>query len=219
MSKRPSSPSLEAKSSAAAAAAPSTSSPVGQRQRTGADASAQLNRIKNADADDDMGEFEDQFEDEFDDEDADAVFAPRDSDDDDDDDDAETMEVDGIKVDGKIQRPDDDEADDADPEAQVYIPGVNKLEEGQTLEADQSAYEMLHRLNVTWPCLSFDHLKDHLGNDRQSYPHTSYMVAGTQAETASRNEIYVMKASSLHKTQNDDGKLLPPCFFSSYALV
>jgi hypothetical protein len=32
------------------------------------------------------------------------------------------------------------------------------------------------------------------------------MVAGTQADTASRNEILVMKASSLHKTQNDDGK-------------
>ena len=187
MSKRPSSPSLEGKS--AATAAPST-----------------LNRVKDADGDDDMGEFEDQFEDEFDEEDADAVLAPRDSDDEDDDDDAETMEVDGIKVDGKIQRPEDDEADAAEPEAQVYIPGTTKLEEGQTLEADQSAYEMLHRLNVTWPCLSFDHLKDHLGNDRQSYPHTSYMVAGTQADTASRNEIIVMKASSLHKTQNDDGK-------------
>ncbi|SOV01208.1 related to RRB1 - involved in the regulation of ribosome biosynthesis [Ustilago sp. UG-2017a] len=198
MSKRPSSPSLEGKS--AAAAVPSTSSPVGQRQRTGADATLQLNRIKDADGDDDMGEFEDQFEDEFEEEDTEAVIAARDS-----DDDGETMEVDGMKVDGKIQRPEDDEADGAEPEAQVYIPGATKLEEGQTLEADQSAYEMLHRLNVTWPCLSFDHLKDHLGNDRQSYPHTSYMVAGTQADTASRNEILVMKASSLHKTQNDDG--------------
>ncbi|CBQ68229.1 related to RRB1-involved in the regulation of ribosome biosynthesis [Sporisorium reilianum SRZ2] len=187
MSKRPSSPSLEGKS--ATASAPS-----------------QLNRVKDADGDDDMGEFEDQFEDEFDEEDTDAVLAARDShDSDDDDDDGETMEVDGIQVDGKIQRSKDDDADAAQPEAQVYIPGVNKLEEGQTLEADQSAYEMLHRLNVTWPCLSFDHLKDHLGNDRQSYPHTSYMVAGTQADTASRNEILVMKASHLHKTQNDDG--------------
>lgn len=193
MSKRPSSPSLEGKSA-------TTSAP------------SQLNRVKDADGDDDMGEFEDQFEDEFDEEDADAVIASRDSEDseDDDDDDAETMEVDGVKVDGKIQRPEDDQADAAAPAEQVYIPGVNKLEEGQTLEADQSAYEMLHRLNVTWPCLSFDHLKDHLGNDRQSYPHTSYMVAGTQADIASRNEILVMKASSLHKTQNDDGKFFQP---------
>lgn len=208
MSKRPSSPSLEGKS--AVAAAPSTSSPVGQRQRTGVDSTSQLNRIKDADGDDDMGEFEDQFEDEFEEEDTDAVIAPRDSDDSDDDD-GETMQVDGMKVDGKIQRPEDDEADAAEPEAQVYIPGTTKLEQGQTLEADQSAYEMLHRLNVTWPCLSFDHLKDHLGNDRQSYPHSSYMVAGTQADTASRNEILVMKASSLHKTQNDDGKFSPNC--------
>lgn len=212
MSKRPSSPSLEGK----AAAAPSTSSPIGQRQRTGADASAKLNRIKDADGDDDMGEFEDQFEDEFDEED--AVIAARDSDDEDDDD-ADTMEVDGMKVDGKIQRPEDDEADGAEPEAQVYIPGTTKLEEGQTLEADQSAYEMLHRLNVTWPCLSFDHLKDHLGNDRQSYPHTSYMVAGTQADTASHNEIIVMKASSLHKTQNDDGKFSTAFYMVQHSMI
>ncbi|SNX84205.1 related to RRB1 - involved in the regulation of ribosome biosynthesis [Melanopsichium pennsylvanicum] len=190
MSKRPSSPSLQGPSTTNSA--PST-----------------LNRIRDADADQDMGEFEDQFEDEFEEEPLPSTSIPTadsdEDDDEDDDDDADTMDVDGIKVDGKIQRPEDQDVESIEPESQVFIPGVNKLEQGQTLEPDQSAYEMLHRLNVNWPCLSFDHLNDHLGNHRQAYPHTSYMVAGTQADLDVKNEILVMKASSLHKTQNDDG--------------
>lgn len=62
---------------------------------------------------------------------------------------------------------------------------------------------MLHRLNVTWPCLSFDFLKDHLGSDRQKYPHTAYFAAGTQADTAKNNELMVMKASGMHRTNKD----------------
>ena len=95
--------------------------------------------------------------------------------------------------------------EEAEPESQVYLPG-DKLEEGQVLEPDQSAYEMLHRLNVTWPCLSFDVLKDHLGSDRQRFPHTAYWVAGTQADVAKNNEVMVMKASSMHKTIKDGGE-------------
>ncbi|KAN0060242.1 Ribosome assembly protein rrb1 [Thecaphora frezii] len=199
MSKRPSSPGPQ--SSPAVTASPSAAV---QRQKTDQDTS-QTSRIKEISGDDEMGEFEDQFEDEFEEEEVDPNARPDDSDDDSDEDGDEAMEVDGVKTDAKIRRPEDeDEAADKAPETQAYIPGVNKLEEGQTLEADQSAYEMLHRLNVTWPCLSFDYLKDHLGNDRQSFPHTSYLVAGTQADIAKNNEIMVMKASSLHKTQNDD---------------
>lgn len=87
----------------------------------------------------------------------------------------------------------------------MYLPGA-PLEKDQVLEPDQSAYEMLHRLNVTWPCLSFDTLRDHLGSDRATYPHTAYLVAGTQADTARNNEVMVMKASSMHRTQGDDGE-------------
>lgn len=67
---------------------------------------------------------------------------------------------------------------------------------------------MLHRLNVTWPCLSFDVLRDQLGSaaERQKYPQTAYFVAGTQADTAKNNELMVMKASSMHKTQKDGGE-------------
>lgn len=51
-------------------------------------------------------------------------------------------------------------------ELQVYLPG-QELQNDEVLEADQSAYEMLHSMNVRWPCLSFDILWDNLGEDRK----------------------------------------------------
>ena len=50
------------------------------------------------------------------------------------------------------------------------------------------------------PCLSFDVLPDHLGMDRNQYPHTIYIVCGTQAEKADRNSVMVVKMSNLAKT-------------------
>lgn len=150
-----------------------------------------------ANEDEGMGEFEDAFEDEFEEE-SEAGSE-----------DGEGMEIDGVKVDGEIHRPEDDDDEEQEPETKVYIPGVGEpLPEGQQLEPDQSAYEMLHRLNVTWPCLSFDILQDHLGSTSRRYPHSAYFVAGTQADTAKNNELMVMRASSLHKTQKDGGEYL-----------
>lgn len=127
---------------------------------------------------DGMGEFEDPFEDE-------------------------------IESDGEIVQNEDDDMDEDEDEPEVqtkpFMPGTMQLEEGQTLVPDQSAYHMLHRMNVTWPCLSFDFLRDHLGSQRQSMPHTAFLVAGTQADTAKNNEVLVIKASSMHRTQHDDG--------------
>ncbi|KAL9934066.1 hypothetical protein V8E36_007148 [Tilletia maclaganii] len=175
--------------------------PLAPAQRNGKQKAAETQE------DEGMGEFEDEFEDEIvmDDADGGEVIYTQDSDDDDDDADGDAAMIDGVPVSNKIQQLDDDDGDDnpETQEAQVYIPGAHKLEEGQTLEPDQSAYEMLHRLNVTWPCLSFDILADHLGSERRKFPHTAYFVAGTQADVASKNEIMVMKASSMYRTQKD----------------
>jgi len=54
----------------------------------------------------------------------------------------------------------------SNPNFQVFIPGRDKLEEGEELEFDNSAYDMLHTLTVEWPCLSFDILADKLGAQR-----------------------------------------------------
>ncbi|KAK3684671.1 Ribosome assembly protein rrb1 [Vermiconidia calcicola] len=84
---------------------------------------------------------------------------------------------------------------------QTFIPGRNKLDAGQTLAPDLSAYEMLHTLEPTWPCLSFDIVKDNLGDNRKSYPATVYAVGGTQAGAGRerQNQVMVMKLSGLSR--------------------
>jgi ribosome assembly protein RRB1 len=87
--------------------------------------------------------------------------------------------------------------------AKVYLPG-QKLDEGEELVVDNSAYEMLHQMGVEWPCLSFDILADKLGSTRSSFPMTTYMVTGSQADTVKNNSLYVMKLSQLHRTKHDN---------------
>lgn len=130
---------------------------------------------------DEVGDYEDEYEDEFESED-------------------EILEA---GVDG---RPDAErEAEEAtsamDVDQQAFIVGRNKLEPGQTLAPDPGAYEMLHALSTPWPCLSFDVLKDGLGDNRSTYPAAMYAVAGTQAESGREkdNQILVMKFSGLSR--------------------
>ena len=81
---------------------------------------------------------------------------------------------------------------------------TDQMNEDEQLDYDSTAYHMLHRMRVDWPCLSFDVLPDQLGAFRNKYPHTLYMVAGTQADQASKNKVMILKASDLHKTKHDD---------------
>ncbi|KAJ8327540.1 hypothetical protein BDV3_003361 [Batrachochytrium dendrobatidis] len=142
-----------------------------------------------ANVDEGMGEFEDNWGDDMegDDDEGEVVIAP-DSDDED-----EQMQKDLLQEDEENEAP-----------LQVYLPG-QKLGENEVLVADQSAYQMLHTMNVEWPCLSFDIARDNLGAGRTAFPMTSYVVAGSQADQVNSNKIYVMKMSSLHKTKNDGG--------------
>jgi ribosome assembly protein RRB1 len=110
----------------------------------------------------------------------------------------EEMEID---VQGAVE---DD--DPASPGTKVFLPGRHILSKDEILEPDQSAYELLHRMNVAWPCLSFDILRDSLGDERRKYPTTAYAVTGTQAGQANKNEVLILKMSSLHRTQKDDGR-------------
>ncbi|XP_058000052.1 protein HEAT STRESS TOLERANT DWD 1 [Hevea brasiliensis] len=79
----------------------------------------------------------------------------------------------------------------------VWQPGVDKLEEGEELECDPSVYNSLHGFHIGWPCLSFDIVRDSLGLLRTEFPHTVYLVAGTQAEKASYNSIGIFKVSNV----------------------
>lgn len=96
--------------------------------------------------------------------------------------------------------------------AKVWQPGVDKLEEGEELQCDPSAYNSLHAFHIGWPCLSFDVLRDSLGLVRTEFPHTVYCIAGTQAEKATWNYIGIFKVSNVSgkkrepvpsKTDND----------------
>ena len=88
---------------------------------------------------------------------------------------------------------------------ETFIPGRSKLAAGESLAPDPSTYEMLHMLEAPWPCLSFDILRDTLGDTRKSYPATMYAVSGTQAAQGreKENQIMVMKLSSLGRMERE----------------
>ncbi|KAI5812154.1 WD40-repeat-containing domain protein [Pyronema omphalodes] len=161
---------------------------MSKRAAEDTDAVARKNLTRDEEAEEptypaEMGEFEDQYEDEFSDED-------------------DVLEA---GADGEDPGEEDVPEDAMDMDKGVFMPSRHKLQKDEILEPDSSAYHMLHRMNSEWPCLSFDILTDDLGDARQSYPHTVYMVGGTQAARAKDNKIMVMKLSGLHKErQNND---------------
>ena len=95
---------------------------------------------------------------------------------------------------------------------QVFHPGLHDVDEGEELDYDRTAYDCLHKWALDWPCLSFDIVKDSLGDQRSAFPHTAFMVAGTQAAPGEQNYISVMRLCNL--TQGDHGKV---CMHSAHA--
>lgn len=140
------------------------------------------------DVDKEMGEFEDEFEDEIEE---DVIFE--------------------AGVDGRPDAEREAEeraagAMDVDSNG-TFIVGRNKLEAGQHLAPDLGTYELLHNLSTPWPCLSFDIIRDGLGDKREKvYPATMYTVGGTQAETKreKENQIMIMKLSGLSRNQQQE---------------
>ena len=111
-------------------------------------------------------------------------------------------------MDVDVLPPVEEEDDEQKPaQKQPFLPGRHVLQKDEILEPDDSVYEMRHTMNVNWPCLSFDVLRDNLGDQRRKYPATAYIVAGTQADVAKSNELSVYKMSLLHRTQKDAGAL------------
>ena len=115
------------------------------------------------------------------------------------------MDVDEDDTIETIHEDDEDQDHTEQPGTDAFIPGRHALGKDEILEPDDSVYEMRHSMQVKWPSLSFDVLRDNLGDQRQRYPATAYIVAGTQAPSAKENELSVFKMSALHRTQNDGG--------------
>ncbi|CEL92939.1 unnamed protein product [Vitrella brassicaformis CCMP3155] len=150
-------------------------------------------------------QFEDDHEDEFEEEE--IINNPKQDEDDDDDDDEENERMGAADTNEEEEVAEDEEAEEKKRRQQlvkVWRPGVDAIDEGEALDYDSTAYAMLHRNRLDWPCLSFDILADTLGMHRSKFPHTAYVVAGTQADRADKNRIFVMKWHRLHRTNKDD---------------
>lgn len=107
-------------------------------------------------------------------------------------------EVDMEVVDGEVEDEDMENSDDSSDsdddnkevkgtQSEVYLPG-KPLDADEVLVCDESAYVMLHQARTGAPCLSFDIVRDQLGDSRESFPMSCYMVAGTQAAKAHVNK-------------------------------
>jgi len=146
-------------------------------------------------------EFEDAFEDEYEEEENEEVVF------DDNEEDEESMDVDerSKREQEKLATfLKEEQESEQTPTIGVWRPGIDKLKEGEVLEYDPTAYVMLHQLKMEWPCLSFDIIPDKLGFQRTRFPLSMYYVTGTQAAENESNKLLILKASSLHKTMNDE---------------
>ncbi|MBW0530125.1 hypothetical protein O181_069840 [Austropuccinia psidii MF-1] len=168
--------------------------------------------IKVGEGEEGIGEFEDAWEDEFEEEDGgednNSLHFNNDDDiDDDDDDENEEM----IPGDGKSLDNGDDQVrgdQSRSPSPTAYLPHLHgsKLAQDEELVVDPTAYKMLHNLSMAWPALSFDVLRDDLGEERSRMPHTACIVAGTQAEASGdvdQDEIMIMKWEGLSRMTKD----------------
>ena len=134
------------------------------------------NNNNNDDEEDENLIFEDPFGDEFEEEEL------YDDDNENGDDDInEDDNEDGISHDDMMAIQNQNEDIKQGPK-EVWRPGLDQLNEGEELDFDPSAYIMYHSFRTEWPCLSFDILKDNLGDNRQRFPMTMYMVTGSQAD-------------------------------------
>lgn len=118
--------------------------------------------------------------------------------------------VDELEEEDVVERSDDEdeEMDENGEIIQSWNPLTGEaLAPGQELEMDPSAYKMHHGLTPEWPSLSFDFLRDDLGESRTRFPHSLMAVVGTQAANPDENKVTVMKMSDMariHVETEDD---------------
>ncbi|EHN00850.1 Rrb1p [Saccharomyces cerevisiae x Saccharomyces kudriavzevii VIN7] len=84
---------------------------------------------------------------------------------------------------------------------ELYLPHMSRpLGPDEVLEADPSVYEMLHNVNMPWPCLTLDVIPDTLGSERRNYPQSILLTTATQSSRKRENELMVLALSNLTKT-------------------
>lgn len=143
-----------------------------------------------------MGEFEDQYSDDFESED-DIVEIADDEDGDEDGIDKEYVERKQKEAQEAVKR----DREEAAQGKEIYLPHLSRpLGPDEVLEPDASVYEMLHNVNMPWPCMTLDVIPDALGSERRNYPQSLLLATATQASKKKDNELMVLKLSQLSKT-------------------
>lgn len=149
--------------------------------------------------DDEMGDFEDPYGDDFE---SDGEIIQMDDDMEDEDDD-EVLEKAQQKAQDIVQKENEETPENG--KSQIYLPHLQKpLGENEVLEADPTVYEMLHTMQLPWPCMTVDIVPDTNGNERRSFPQSMQLVTATQASKKSANELLVLKLTRLVKTLAKD---------------
>ncbi|KAM6967818.1 glutamate-rich WD repeat-containing protein 1 [Aplochiton taeniatus] len=115
----------------------------------------------------------------------------------------EDEEIEDMDADGSDEDEMQDEEKDGNEETKVYVPGIEPLQPGEELQMDRSAYRMYHECQTGSPCLSFDVLKDGVGEGREHFPLSMLLCAGTQADAALSNRLLVMRMHNLHGTEKE----------------
>ena len=84
---------------------------------------------------------------------------------------------------------------------ELYLPHMSRpLGPDEVLEADPTVYEMLHNVNMPWPCLTLDVIPDTLGSERRNYPQSILLTTATQSSRKKENELMVLALSNLTRT-------------------
>eukprot|EP01083_Nonionella_stella_P101070 286046_1 len=98
----------------------------------------------------------------------------------------------------------DDEPTEMKVDKRVWMGDEDMLDEKEEMLHDMSAYVALHSMNVEWPSLSFDIVRDNLGEFRKRFPLTLTLVTGSQADAREKNKVSVIKVENIQKTKRDD---------------
>lgn len=99
------------------------------------------------------------------------------------------------------QETEDEEFNEKNTEA--FIPGKHKLEKGEELVRDVSAYTMYHQFQTGAPCLSFDVISDDMNRENGQFPATAFIVGGTMSQS-SKDHIIVLKLSNMHNSEGGE---------------
>ncbi|QLL30515.1 hypothetical protein HG536_0A03330 [Torulaspora globosa] len=154
---------------------------------------------KNEEPDIEMGEFEDAYSDEFE-SDGEIIEVDEEEDKEEDEEGIDEQKfIEKKQQDAQKQLEKEQKEDNAREE--LYLPHLSRpLGPDEVLEADPTVYEMLHNVNMPWPCLTLDVIPDGLGTERRNYPQSLLMTTATQASKKKENELMVLKLSQLNKT-------------------